>query len=418
MKARISLVVVMLLAVSALAVFAAGDKSATPVAAPAAPAATAVTPGLNDVNGVTDTEIKLGSFQALSGSVASIGQPVRKGLDAYFNWVNSNGGVHGRRVNLVVADDGFNPSNTTVEVRRLVESDRVFALVAGLGTPGNLAVMDYIEGQRVPYVYQASGSGSLTIPPKRYIFGVQPNYTTEGGVAVRYLADVKGARRIAIIYRNLDDGKEELASVRRSLAARGLTAAAEVAVEATATDFSAEIIRLTQANVDAVIVMLFNPQSGNFIKQAKDLQLTRPRYLMTYANADPTVGLVAGAAAINGVEALAWVDVNFADPAAHFIQVYQATFPGEIPNAYAVAGMIAAEVFTEALRRAGRDLTREKLVTALETMNGWQGRIGPPVTYGPIAQRGDQARAGVQSMYVLRFTAAGALERANGWIGF
>ena len=368
-----------------------------------------------DTNGVTATEIKIGSFQALSGPVAAIGVPVKKGLDAYFNWVNANGGIHGRTIKLIVADDAFNPSNTVVEVKRMVESDKVFAMICGLGAPGNLAVVDYLEAQKVPYVYQAAGAGALTIPPRRYVFGVQPNYTTEGALAVKYLLENKKAKKIAIVYRNADDGKEELAAVKNYLSAKGMKLAAEVPIEATATDFSADIVKLTQAGVDSIIVMLFVPQSANFVKQAKQLGLTKQNYLLTYSNADPTFAAIAGPAAV-GVESLAWVDVDFTNPEAEFIKIYQATFPGEIPNAYAVAGMIAAEIFTEALRRAGPQLTREKLITALESMNNWKGKIGPAVSYGTIAARKDQARLGVKSMYVLRFKEDGTLERASGWI--
>lgn len=369
-----------------------------------------------NTNGVTAAEIKIGSFQALSGPVAFIGGPVKKGLDAYFNWVNAQGGVHGRKINLIVADDGFNPSNTVVEVKRLVESDKVFAMVAGLGAPGNLAIMDYIEAQKVPYVYQAAGVGALTIPPKRYVFGVQPNYTTEAAVAVRYLVENKKAQRIGIIYRNVDDGKEALASMKAAMAARGQTLAAEIPVEVNANDFSANIARLIQARVDAVYVMLFGPQSGNFVKQAKALGMRTQHYLLTYSNADPTFATQAGVEAATGVESLAWVDVDFSDQNAHFMKVYQASFPGEVPNAYAVAGLIAAEIFVEGLNRTGKDLTRERFVAALETMNGWMGRIGPPVTYGPIASRGNQARVGVQSMYTLRFKANGTMEKASEWV--
>jgi len=369
-----------------------------------------------DTNGVTATEVKIGSFQALSGPVAAIGVPVKKGLDAYFNWVNSKGGVFGRKINLIVADDAFNPSNTVVETKRLVESDKVFAMVAGLGAPGNLAVFQYLEDNKVPYVYQAAGAGSLTIPPKRYIFGVQPNYTTEGGIMVRYLVEQKKAKRIAVVYRNLDDGKESFASIQKALAARGMSTVEAIPVEATATDFSASVVKLMQAKPDAVIVMLFVPQSANFVKQAKSLGLTQPAYLATYANADLTFAKAAGGAA-EGVETMAWVDVDFTNAKADFMQIYQATFPGEIPNAYAVAGMIAAEVFTEGLNRAGKDLTREKLVAALETMDGWAGKIGPAVSYGPIAKKGDLARVGVQTMYVLRVK-GDTLERAFGWVKF
>ncbi|MCR4421293.1 MAG: ABC transporter substrate-binding protein [Exilispira sp.] len=369
-----------------------------------------------DTNGITATEIKIGSFQALSGPVAAIGVPVKKGLDAYFNWVNANGGVFGRKINLIVADDAFNPSNTVVEVKRLVESDKVFALVCGLGAPGNLAIMDYVEAQKVPYVYQAAGAGILTIPPKRYIFGVQPNYTTEGAIAAKYLIEQKKAKRIAIVYRNTDDGKEELASVKNTIAKKGMSLAAEIPIEPTATDFSSNIVKLTEANADAVIVMLFVPQSSNFVKQAKQFGLTKQNYLLTYSNADPTFAAIAGATVANGVEALAWVNVDFTDPNAHFIKVYQATFAGEIPNAYAVAGMIAAEIFTEALNRAGKNLTREKLISALESMDKWIGKISPMITYGPINVKGNKARLGVQTMYILRFKEDGTLEKAFDWI--
>mgnify|MGYP006281571457 FL=1 len=139
-------------------------------------------------------------------------------MEAYFNFVNAQGGVNGRQINLLVADDAFDPSRTTVEVKRLVESDEVFGLVGGLGTPGNLAIMDYVVEQQVPYVYQASGSGLLTNPPKEYIFGVQPNYTTEGTLMAKYLVEEKGAQNIAIVYRNLDDVKELAESEREALA--------------------------------------------------------------------------------------------------------------------------------------------------------------------------------------------------------
>ncbi|HPB48457.1 MAG TPA: ABC transporter substrate-binding protein, partial [Exilispira sp.] len=97
-----------------------------------------------DTNGITPNEIKVGSFQALSGPLASMGISVKKGMDSYFNWINSNGGIYGRKINLIVSDDAFNPSNTVIEVKKLVESDKVFALMCGLGAPGNLAIMDYV----------------------------------------------------------------------------------------------------------------------------------------------------------------------------------------------------------------------------------------------------------------------------------
>ncbi|MFW5737770.1 MAG: ABC transporter substrate-binding protein [Spirochaetota bacterium] len=406
---RIAAAALALLLVAGVA-FATGTQE---TAEPEGAATTAPAPG-DETAGITDDEILVGSFQALSGSVAAIGVPVKNGMEAYFNFVNAQGGVNGRQVNLLVADDAFDPSRTTVEVKRLVESDNVFALVGGLGTPGNLAIMDYVEEQQVPYVYQASGSGLLTNPPKEYIFGVQPNYTTEGTLMAKYLVEEKGAENIAVVYRNLDDGQELAESVRESLAEYGQELVADIAIDPSAQDFSANLVQLNQAQPDAIIVGLFVPQSANFIKQAKELGLTDQNYLLTYSNADATfVTLAEGQA--EGAEAMAWVDVDFTETEQMLFQIYDASFPGEIPNAYAVAGMIAAEVFTEGLERAGRDLTRSSYVEALETLDLFTGAIAEGITYTDFDASDPLSRIGKRSMYVLKVE-DGVFARANDWI--
>jgi branched-chain amino acid transport system substrate-binding protein len=406
---RIVAAALILLLVTGVA-FATGTQE---TAEPEGAATTAPAPA-DETAGITDDEILVGSFQALSGPVAAIGVPVKNGMEAYFNFVNAQGGVNGRQINLLVADDAFDPSRTTVEVKRLVESDNVFALVGGLGTPGNLAIMDYVVEQQVPYVYQASGSGLLTNPPKEYVFGVQPNYTTEGTLMAKYLVEEKGAESIAIVYRNLDDGKELAESVRDSLSEYGQELVADIAIDPTAQDFSANLIQLNQAQPDAIIVGLFVPQSANFIKQAKELGLTDQNYLLTYSNADATfVALAEGQA--EGAEAMAWVDVDFTDTEQMLFQIYDASFPGEVPNAYAVAGMIAAEVFTEGLERAGRDLTRSSYVEALETLDRFTGAIAEGITYTDFESNDPLSRIGKRSMYVLAVE-DGVFAREHGWI--
>lgn len=365
--------------------------------------------------GVTDTEVVLGTFQALSGPVAAIGVPVANGIRAYLNWVNANGGVAGRQIRLEVADDAFDPSRTTVEVRRLVEEDEVFALVAGLGTPGNLAVMDYLEEQGVPHVYQASGSGLLTNPPKQNIFAVQPNYTVEGEIMVRYLVEERGFENIAMVYRNLDDGNELRNAVVATLDEYGLELTNDIAIDPAAQDFSASLVQISNADPDVIIMGLFLPQSSNFIVQAKELGLEDQEYLLTYSNADATfIALAQGQAA--GAESMAWVDVDFTDASLPIFEVYRETFPGELPNAFAVAGMIAAEVAVEGLRIAGEDLTRESYRRALESMDNFTGIAADGIGFSPYNPNDPASRIGLQQMYVLRLE-DGTWVRASDWIG-
>ncbi|KAF2956891.1 ABC transporter substrate-binding protein [Marinitoga sp. 38H-ov] len=365
-------------------------------------------------DGVTDTEIKIGTFQAMSGPVAVIGQSVANGMNAYFNYVNENGGVYGRKINLIVADDQFNPAKTTVEVKRMIENDKVFALVGGLGTPGNLAVMDYVNEKRVPYVYQASGSSLLAIPPKKYIFPVQPNYTLEGNIVMNYLVKTKRAKKIAIVYRNDDAGKEFLNSALETLKDKyNMKPVETIAINPTANDFSTELTKLITKQPDAIAVMLFVPQSVNFVKQAKQYGLQKQKYVLTYSNSDISYILL-GKKDVEGVEAMAWVNVDFSKPELKPFQIYQKYY-NQMPNAYAIAGMIAAEVFVEGLQRAGKDLTREGLVKALESMNKWSGMLAHEITYKPYDTNDNTCRLGKQSMYVLRVR-NGVWSQMTNWI--
>ncbi len=352
--------------------------------------------------GVFPDRVVIGTFQAMSGPSAIIGTSVAKGLNSFFNWVNINGGVHSRKIELLIADDQLNPSKTVVEVKRLVEQDRVFSIVAGLGTPGILSVMGYLEENKVPFVYQGGGHTSFAIPPKEYRFSVQPNYLTEGAIMAKYLVEDLEKKRIAIIYRTDDIGYDGLAGVERWLKENDkedlLVGKYPVAVDRYS--FDNEILGMLQQNVDAVIMYIFVPQTPAFLKEAKDYGLDA-LMLANYANPDPTtITLSEGAA--ERLRATAWVmaDANN-ENYAKYINIYQESYPGEIPNSYAAAGFIAAEIFTEGLRRAGEEPTREKLVKALESMGGWSGLITPELTYKPYDPNDEACRIGVNRMYVL-----------------
>ena len=370
---------------------------------------------VEEVEGVTEDTILLGTFQAMTGPVASIGVPVAEGLEAYFQYVNKEGGINGRSVKLIIADDQFNPANTVVEVQRLVESDKVFAIIAGLGTPGVLAVMDSLNEDGVPFVYQASGSSKIAVPPKEFTFPVQPNYLVEGNIMTRYLVEEKGAKKIAIIYRNADDGKEEFGAVSAAIGQYGAELVAAVPVNPTSTDFSVEINKIADAEPDAIIVMLFNPQTPNFIKQAKQYGLTDPDYLMSYPNADATFVTLAGDAS-EGVEVMAWVDVDFTATEFLPFTIWQ-EFKGDksLPNAFTLAGMAAAELFVEAAQRAGTNLTRATLVDSLEGFENWSGDIATGISYKPYSADDETCRLGKQSMYVLKVV-NGVWTREADWV--
>uniref|UniRef100_A0A832I5H0 ABC transporter substrate-binding protein n=1 Tax=Pseudothermotoga hypogea TaxID=57487 RepID=A0A832I5H0_9THEM len=342
--------------------------------------------------GVYPDKVVVGTFQALSGPYAVIGQEMSKGMLAYFNWINKNNGVYGRKIELIIADDQLNPTKTVVEVKRLVESDKVFAIVGGLGTYGCLAVMDYLEQNKVPFVYQGAGTSLLVVPPKRYIFGVQPDYTLEGQLIAKFFVENLKKKKIGVIYMANDVGKEGLAAVKMRLEKYGMKPALEIAYNPLETDYSALAVDVLKVSPDAIVIYGFLTDTVRWIKTLKDYGVDAD-IVTTYANADPSFINLAGKYA-EGVYLTGWVPLatpdrpEFLRDYQRAVAIFQESYPNQIMSSYAVAGFIAAEVFVEGLVRAGPDLTREKLVEALETFNHWDGILAKDITWGPGLRRG------------------------------
>lgn len=366
--------------------------------------------------GVTGDTVTIGSFQALSGPVAAVGVPMRKGMDVYFNWLNSNGGVNGRKIKLLVEDDGFVPSRTVAAVKKMVEQDNVFAVVGGLGTPGCLAVMDYLNESKVPFVYQGSGASKLAFPPKKYIFPVQPNYTFEGSLFARYAVRDLKAKRVAVVYENTDIGKEGFEGVKAEMAKQKKEIAFDLVLQANETDFSTYVLKLMGAKPDVVIVYATVKPTAGFLKQAHMMGL-KATYVTSYINSDLSLITLAGPAA-EGVIVAGWVPLvgsdipefkEFDKDYAKFQEIYQKAYPGEIPSGYATAGWIAGEVFAEGLRRAGKNPTRESLVKGLEGMKHWKGLMAKDISYGK------DERIGKTSMCFMKVE-NGAFKMITGWV--
>lgn len=350
--------------------------------------------------GVYPDRVVIGTFQALSGPYAIIGQGMSKGMKAYFNWVNDNGGVYGRKIELIIADDQLNPSKTVVEVKRLVEQDKVFAIVGGLGTYGCLAVMDYLNENQVPFVYQGSGVSALVEPPKKYIFGVQPDYTLEGQLIAKFLVENMNKKKIAVLYMNNDIGKEGQQAIRKRLDKYNMKPSLEIPYNPAETDYSPLMAKLLSTNPDSIVIYGLITDTLRWIKTIRDYGLDTT-IVTIYPNADPAL-VSLGGKYVEGVILTGWVPIPTKDNPDYtkdynkFLEIYQKTYPEEIPSSYAAAGFIAAEVFTEGLRRTGKDLTVEKFVEALESFKHWNGVLAKDITWGPNLRRGKS------SMYFIK----------------
>ena len=220
----------------------------------------AIVPAAFAERGVTDTEIRIGQYGPQSGPAALWGA-VARGTGCYFDMINAEGGINGRKIKYFLRDDGYMAPRTKAICKELVESKEVFAMASGVGTSPGMAVKRYLHKKKVPWIGPATGSTHWAFPPTKYLFAVYPLYIDEAAILVNYAVKEMGKKRIAFFYQNDDYGKEGLAGAEYALKKLGMELAASVSVEVMDTDLSSHCMKLKQANPDCVINWLL-PKQG------------------------------------------------------------------------------------------------------------------------------------------------------------
>jgi ABC-type branched-subunit amino acid transport system substrate-binding protein len=369
----------------------------------------AAPPDEGGVRGVTDDTIVIGTFSPLTGPAALWGA-VGRGAELYFDMINEEGGIHGRQIEFILKDDAYQPSRTVAAVREMVERDGVFAVTAGVGTASNRAVLDYLQEKEVVVVSPATGATHWAYPPKKYVFAQYTPYLDEAAVLVDYAVNDLGKTRIAVIYQNDDFGESGLVGAELALAKHGLSVVESVSVEVPDTDLNSHAVRLRESGADAVLAWL-TPRHATIIHGAVGRLGYEPQWLVSsvLADTDLMYDLTEG-----GWEGVIFAAIGQLANSDHplttkYREAAARLAPDEAPGEFLFAGFRYAEPLVEGLRRAGRDLTTESLIAALETLDGWVGS-GPPITYGP-----DQ-RQGTRAMFLARTVAGGTAETLTDWI--
>lgn len=343
------------------------------------------------VPGVTEAEIVLGSWGPQDGPAGAYGV-IDRVIAAYFQKVNDEGGINGRQIRFIYENDSYQPAKTVAAVKKLVEEDKVFALVGGLGTAQNLAVMEYLIQNNVPHVWPATGSGSMSNPVKKNIFAVQLNYTTEATLLTQYAVDELGSEKFAVFYQNDAFGKEGLDAVNAELVERGMAEAAGVSYEVADTNFSAQALKLQTSGADTVILYAVPKPGGSIIAEMGKIGF-QPKMLSSSVINDPAIFELAGPA-IEGLWIGAYLPPfdDLSNPKIAEYQEFMKKYaPEEQIGGFSEAGYAYAQVMTEALTRTGKDLTRERLIETLESMQDYTGSLVPSLSYSPTDHTGVKA---------------------------
>lgn len=392
----------------ALVLTACAAPSAAPTAAPTTVASSsAATPSAAAVPGVTDTEIVIGSWGPQDGPAGAYGV-IDRTIAGYFNMVNDQGGINGRKVRFIYENDSYQPAKTVAAVKKLVEEDKVFALVAGLGTANNLAVMDYLVQNNVPHVGPATGSTALAVPLKKNVYAVQLNYMTEATLLTQYALDTLGSKTFAVFYQNDAFGKEGLATINSVLKKAGAPEATAVSYETADTNFSAQALKLQASGADTVILWAVPKPGGSVLAEMNKIGYA-PKILASTVLNDPSIFKLAGPG-INGVIITAWLPA-FDDLTNPKIVQWQADMkkynPNEQIGGFALSGWVEAQIITEGLRRAGKDLTRESFLNAMDSMKDYTGSLLPTISYSA------DNHAGTKTAYFQKADA-----QAGKWVTF
>lgn len=337
--------------------------------------------------GVTDDEILIGFLGPQTGPIA-IYDLVRKGIDSYFKYVNENGGVNGRQLKLITYDDQYQPAKTVQLAKRLVEDDKVFAMVGNVGTAPNLAVKDYLVEKGFPMVMTGTGVNALTNPPlPNYMGSNIINYSIEGQILLHYAIEELGAKKIAISYQNDDYGKENLATIKDAIKQYpGVEIVEEVSFIATDTEFSSQAQKLEKANPDTIMHFSTPGPAANLKKALYRIGFNDANFVVaSVAGGDSNIFELAGKEVWEGSYTgmtIPLPDYAKEDPQMKvFVERFSQDYPNDPLVGSPMTGWGAAEVLVEAIKRTGDDLTWDNFLKSFYTFDNWQDSIHSNVTF-------------------------------------
>ncbi len=230
--------------------------------------------------GISETEILIGQSVPISGAAAAVGKQIHEGVRVYFKSINDFGGVNGRKLELIVLDDGYGPAKSVDNTRILATDNEVFALTSYYGTQAGLAILPVLEKEKIPLIGIASGAPALREPVNRYLFNVQSSLFNETEAIANQLL-VLGLKNIAVFYQNDEDGKAGLLGVQRALQKRKVTPIALGMVEKNGNNVDEATKAIAKVSPQAVIIIALPKWAAVFIKGMKDA-LQNPLYYRNF----------------------------------------------------------------------------------------------------------------------------------------
>ena len=372
---------------------AAPSFSAAAATAVAATAPTAAVPVGPAVRGVTDREIRFGMSANLSGAAKENGRQMKLGIDLAFNRVNDAGGVNGRMLKLIVADDGYEPARTVENMKQLHDKDQVFGFIGNTGTPNAVVSVPYALERRMLFFGAFTGAGVVRRdPPDRYVFNYRPSYAEETDAAVRYLVKIRRIppRQIAVFAQSDPFGDAGFSGVAKAFRALGLgdNTVLRLNYQRNTVDVDDAVnqLKAQRVPIKAVVMVATYRAAAKFVEKTRDFF---PGVIYTNVSAVGATTLaeeltLLGSRYANGVIVTQVVPAvsGYSSIVLEYKNALAKYFPGEAPDYSSLEGYISANVLIQALKRAGPQFDTEKLVDVLENTRNLDLGLGTALNFG------------------------------------
>lgn len=349
--------------------------------------------------GLTDTTIKIGIFGPLTGAVSVWGWNMSHGAITIYNQASKGNGIHGRKIEVLNMDDRCTPEGAKSAVKKLIFSDKVFLINGGLCSAGALAAKDEIIESKVPLILTGATMDRITEPVNRYIFSPVLPASVDGVMMVQFLLSKPGCKRLAMVAHPDEWAKSKMEKGLALLKEKyGLELVARETMDRGATDATAQILRIKEAKPDGLLLTVYPAEAAIFCRDAYKYGLRIP-FVATNAVLDildlkDRVGSLKPVENVYSVSYLYDSISKYSDVA----KIHAGYFPKDKMSSFILQGMGSASVIVEGLKRAGRNLTREKFVDALETLKDYDTKIlSSKITY----TRADHMGAKVGRMVTL-----------------
>src|SRR5271169_5041169 len=319
--------------------------------------------------GASDTEIKIGNIMPYSGPASAYGV-IGKTEAAYFNKINAEGGINGRKINFITYDDGYSPPKAVEQARKLVESDEVLVVFNPLGTPSNTAIEKYMNGKKVPQLFVATGATKWNEPKEfPWTMGWQPSYQSEARIYAKYLIKEKPDAKVAVLYQNDDFGKDYLKGLKDGLGAKSSMIIAEESYETSEPTIDSHVVKLKASGADVLISITTPKFAAQAIKKIAEIEW-KPLHILN--NVGASVGAVikpAGYENSQGIISAAYLK-DTSDPQwdndpgmKQFLAFLAKDFPeGNKLDGSVIVGYGVAQTLVQVLKQCGDNLTRENVM--------------------------------------------------------